>query len=234
MSFDSTPPPAPESPAPQAPAAAQTAPEPEAQKKPLLQRWWFWAIVAVVLIAIFVPKGGGSDASDTAPADAASAPAADEATDDGAASADEPAAEEPADEPATTPLGTPASTGDLELTVTGVETGVAQVGEEFGGTLLGERAQGQFVLVHLTVANTGDGPTSFASFNAKLLDAGGREFGANDAAALYIEGNSLYEEINPGNTLQGVLVFDIPADAAPAALEYDGGFLAQPAVFALQ
>lgn len=229
MSFDQTPPPAPpQGPAvPPAPSAADAA----KPKAPFYKKWWFWVIVVVVAIAVFVPKGGN--------ADDAGEPAANEpaATESEAPAADEPATEEePAAEeaPTATALGTAAIAGDLEITVTQVETGVAQVGEEIAGTLLGEKAQGQFVLVHLSVKNVTDSPASFSSFNAKLLDDQNREFSANEAASLYIEGNSLFEEINPGNTLQGVIVFDIPADATPSTFEYESGLFAEPASFLLK
>ncbi|WP_345752224.1 DUF4352 domain-containing protein [Microbacterium rhizophilus] len=234
MSFDSTQPPAPQHDqgvaGPPAAPDAQT----EKRKKPIFKRWWLWAII-VVIIAIAWPKGGGSDA-----------PASDPASSDQAASEqDEQAAEPPADEeeapadevPAVTPIGTAAEIGSLSITVTQVEPGVPQVGEEIGGTLLGEKAQGQFVLIHVSVENVGTEAESFSDMNAKVYDAQDREFEANSAAGIYIDGNdSLFGEINPGNTLQGVLVFDIPADASAERLEYKGvlDFLADPAVFALK
>ncbi|GAB3274643.1 DUF4352 domain-containing protein [Microbacterium lacusdiani] len=231
MSFDSPQPPVP----PHAPAGttAAPAPQPEKPKKPLLKRWWFWAIAIVVAIAIFAPKGGGDTTASEQPA--AEVPAADTASE--APAEEEPATEEPAEEaPALAPIGTAAQTGNLAITVTKVEPGVAQVGEEVAGTLFGEKAQGQFVLVHVSVENVGTEAESFSDMNAKVYDAEGREFEANSAAGIYIDGNdSLFGEINPGNTLQGVLVFDLPADATAERLEYKGmlDFLADPAVFAL-
>ncbi len=129
----------------------------------------------------------------------------------------------PAPDTAAVPLGSAATTGNLALTVTGVEPGVAQLGTTIGDTFLGEKAQGQFVLVHVSVANTGNESELFSDAQAKVLDAQGREFSANSAAGVYIDGNSAFGgEINPGNSLAHVLVFDIPLDAVATTLHLPG------------
>jgi len=76
------------------------------------------------------------------------------------------------------------------------------------------------VLVTVNVTNVGDQPQSFIGGNAKLFDSAGREFSASTEAAIYLQdSNSLYEEINPGNTVTGTLVFDIPSAIALDRLE---------------
>ena len=61
---------------------------------------------------------------------------------------------------------------------------------------------------------------SFFGSNQFLIDTEGRKASADDEAAIYLdEAQSLYEPINPGNSLTGTVVFDIPVDAAPASLE---------------
>jgi hypothetical protein len=242
MSFDHTQPPFPQQGPAVPPPTAAPDPAPAAKpKKSIFRRWWFWAITAVVLIAIVVPKGGSDEAADPAPAAGEQQAPAEEAPAEEAPAEEAPAEEAPSEEepatPAAAPIGTPAQTGNLAITVTKVEPGVAQVGTEVGGTLLGEKAQGQFVLVHVSVENVGAEAESFSDMNAKIYDAEGREFEANSAAGIYIEGNdSLFGEINPGNTLQGVLVYDLPVDATPERLEYQGmfDFLGEPAVFSLK
>jgi hypothetical protein len=58
-----------------------------------------------------------------------------------------------------------------------------------------------------------------------LIDKEGRTFATDDMASLYAdsEGSTLFEEINPGNTLKGILVFDIPKKAKPAELQLSSG-----------
>ncbi len=135
------------------------------------------------------------------------------------------AAGAPAGADAPVALGSPATIGSLAVTVTGVDTGVPQLGSTIGDTFLGEKAQGQFVLVHVSVANTGGTAEMFSDSGAKLLDAQGREFSVNSAAGLYIDGNGAFGgEVNPGNSLQHVLVFDIPLDTVATTLTYQGPF----------
>ncbi|MEE6280494.1 DUF4352 domain-containing protein [Georgenia sp. MJ170] len=180
------------------------------------------AILAIVVLIVLANAfGGGDDEPGSA------APAATTGTDavgDGAAPADQAAADaadaeqvepEPADE-AGPGMGDAVRDGKFEFTVTDVEAGVAEVGNEW----LNEQAQGQFVLVHVTVANIGDQAQMFHGDNHTLVDDQGREHSANSAAAIYLEdSDSFLTDINPGNTVEAVVVFDIPADAVPAAVE---------------
>lgn len=119
-------------------------------------------------------------------------------------------------------IGDPVRDGMFEFTVTGVDTGVARVGDEVPG----EQAQGQFVLVQVRVENIGEEAQYFAGSAQTLVDTDGREHSADEAAALFIEGSdSLFTEINPGNAVDGVVVFDIPTDAVPAVLELHDSLL---------
>lgn len=184
---------------------AVAAPEPP-KKRHRLRNTFLVAAGVIVLIIIVQSAGGGDDPEAPAtttqqdPADAA-APAEDAA--------------EPAEE--TGPgLGDPAEDGDFTFVVDSVEDGPAQIGNDTFGTT----AQGRFVYVTLTVTNHGDAPGSFFGDNQYLIDTEGRKASADTEAAIYLpESQSLYEEINPGNTLTGTVVFDIPADAVPTALE---------------
>ena len=49
---------------------------------------------------------------------------------------------------------------------------------------------------------------------------------ADTEAAIYLkDSNTLYEEINPGNSLKGTLLFDVPKGIKPAKLElHDSAF----------
>jgi hypothetical protein len=84
------------------------------------------------------------------------------------------------------------------------------------GRLLSAQARGQFVLVYVTVHNDGDSPRSFAEEYQYLIDGDGRK------SEGYIERGDLLADINPGNTVEGVLVFDIASDAVPAWIELRG------------
>ncbi|MFD1940580.1 DUF4352 domain-containing protein [Nonomuraea mangrovi] len=115
--------------------------------------------------------------------------------------------------------------GDLAFTVLKTERK-----DRVGSYRFGEEAQGVFLLVHVRVANVGDQSESFFGSRQKLIDAGGREYAASTKAAIYLrDSNSLYEKINPGNSVEGVIVFDIPTSATPTIIELHNSGLSQGA-----
>lgn len=118
--------------------------------------------------------------------------------------------------PALPGLGTPVRDGKFEFVVEGAEGGKTQIGNEF----LSKAAQGEFVLVTLQVKNIGDEPQSFFGSNVKAFDSQGRQFEASTEAAIYLgDSNSLYEPINPGNSLTGQVIFDVPSGTQLTAVE---------------
>jgi Domain of unknown function (DUF4352)/Protein of unknown function (DUF2510) len=70
-------------------------------------------------------------------------------------------------------------------------------------------AQGEFLNVHMTVTNVGDRTQNFFASNQKLF-IGGNEFSPNGTAAMWI--GSMTVDINPGNNIQAVVSFDVPAN----------------------
>ena len=121
-------------------------------------------------------------------------------------------------------LGQTARDGKFEFTVNGVECGKPNIGSEY----LTKAAQGQYCLLNVAVKNIGDEAQSLFSDNQYLLNAGGQKFSADDAATIYASSDPTsgwYSEINPGNTVNGVIVFDLPKDQAPASAElHDSAF----------
>ncbi len=174
------------------------------------------AVVAVIIVIAAATSGGSSGDSPSAD------PAVTTTQDAGAAASDEDAADTGKADGSEAGIGDPVRDGKFEFTVTKVEKGVAQVGDEY----LNEKAQGQFVLVHMAVENIGDEPQTFFGSNQQLSDSEGRTFNADDGAAIYLgESNALLEEINPGNTVKGIVVFDVPKDAQLASIDlHDSAF----------
>ncbi|MDQ0425560.1 DUF4352 domain-containing protein [Cellulomonas iranensis] len=186
---------------------SQPVPDPSPAAQP--RRSWFARHkilttlgAVVVVVAVASALGGGGD--DAPPASsAASAPAG-----------DAPADESPASTAAG--IGTPVRDGKFEFTVTGVEPGVTRVGDD----VFGQDAQGLFLLVHVAVTNIGDEAQYFDGSSQKLTDTQGRTHSADTGAAIYLgDAQSFLNQINPGNSVQGTVVFDVPADAAPATVE---------------
>lgn len=118
---------------------------------------------------------------------------------------------------ATAKIGSQVRSGSFTFTVTKVETGVQQLGSGY----LVSKPQGSYVLVHVTVTNVGDDARLFSGSSQKLIDAQGREFDADTGAAVMSvpDSQSFLTTINPGNTVKGTLVFDMPSGVAPAAIE---------------
>ncbi|WP_250034331.1 DUF4352 domain-containing protein [Paractinoplanes maris] len=115
----------------------------------------------------------------------------------------------PAAKKASTPgLNKPAKDGDFQFTVTGLKCGVAKVGSQY----VNKKAQGQFCLVSLQIKNIGKEAQTMVDSVQKAFDAKGTEFSVDSSAALYANEDQqvFFEEINPGNTVKGKLVFDVP------------------------
>ncbi len=114
--------------------------------------------------------------------------------------------------------GQPAQVGDLTFTVTRVEQGV-QLKEPITNKPV--RAQGQWVLVHVSVTSRASKPVPILGGRQALVDSQGRSYWQDSQAANYDLGDLALtiKAINPGQALTGAFVYDIPADTAPATLE---------------
>ncbi|MGC5031102.1 DUF4352 domain-containing protein [Micromonospora sp. DT229] len=114
-------------------------------------------------------------------------------------------------------IGDPARDGKFEFTVKSTKCGVRKVGND----LLGATAQGQFCLVTLKVKNIGKESQMFDGSSQKAYSADGTEYSADGAAGLYANENAetFLNDINPGNQVTGVVVFDIPKKVKLTKLE---------------
>lgn len=114
-------------------------------------------------------------------------------------------------------VGEPARDGKFEFTVKSTKCGVGKVGSD----LLGATAQGQFCLITLNVKNIGKEAQLFDGSSQKAYAADGTEYSADSEAALYAnkKAETFLNEINPGNQVTGVVVFDIPKKVKLTKLE---------------
>ncbi|WP_028813870.1 DUF4352 domain-containing protein [Streptomyces flavidovirens] len=161
------------------------------------------ALIALIVVIVIASAGGGGGGDDTAPQPpTTTAPREEERQ-------DEPQGSQGAG------IGDPVRDGKFEFTVTKVQPGVQRIGGEFG-----KEAQGQFILVHMTVQNIGNESQLFDGDAQKLFDPKDREFSADAGAAIYLEeSKSFLNEINPGNKVNGIVVFDVPKDVKPVKIE---------------
>lgn len=194
------------------PAQYGTPPPPPAKKK----RKWPWIVLAVIafLVVVSVATGGGDK---------------DEAT----AAGNTTAAATAKSDPKAAGLNTPVRDGKFEFVVTGVQTGLAEVGDN---PYLAKKAQGQFVIVAMTVKNIGTKPQDFSPSSQKVKDAQGRSFESDSMAQIALGDSDVpvWDNINPGNTVQIKVVFDMPKDAAPATVELHDSMFSGGATVALK
>jgi hypothetical protein len=175
----------------------------------MLKRILFGVLVVVVLGVIF--GGGGNDEG----APAASSNLNTSTRGDNSTNAD---AESDESAPTSAKVGQSARDSHFEFTVMSLNCGVKKIGARF----LAERAHGQFCVATIKVSNLGVGSHRLDGTSQYLYDSADRQFVAStEAASALPESQSLLlEEINPGNTVAGKLVWDVPASEFKAeALE---------------
>ncbi|MBU8808836.1 DUF4352 domain-containing protein [Mycolicibacterium goodii] len=198
-----TPQPYPGMPSQPAPQGVPYPPQPPAKKK---HKWP--AIVGGVVALMIVGSIFNDDKKDTKPAESTATVAQSPAA--------APAETKQAETAAT--LNTPVRDGKFEFVVRSVQSGLADVGDN---PFLNQKAQGQFVIVTLTVQNIGDRPQGFSPSNQKLIDTEGRSFETDTSAQIALDDNDIavWDNINPGNTVDVSLVYDMPVGSVPASIE---------------
>lgn len=111
----------------------------------------------------------------------------------------------------------PVRDGSFQFTADGMRCGVQSIGtpdEQQSPT-------GQFCVVTLTVKNVGSSPAVFADSIQKAYGPGGVWFSADTSAGFYANPDPtiFLNEINPGNMVKAVVVYDIPQSGRIMRLE---------------
>ena len=104
----------------------------------------------------------------------------------------------------------------LQYAVSEVET-ADTVGEGYGE----EEANGEFVVVHLSIEHVGSEPATLRPDMFTLVDGEGREAEPKTEAYLAMDSSIQFEELNPGITVEGTVVFDVPTDQSERRLQID-------------
>ncbi|GAA2588480.1 DUF4352 domain-containing protein [Actinomadura fulvescens] len=123
----------------------------------------------------------------------------------------------------TAKIGQEARDGKFAFTVTKVKPGVRKV----GSGILAEKPQGEFVLVAVTVKNIGDEAQMFIDSEQKGVDSGGKEYTPSTEAGVVLNDKTqaFLSDINPGNSVKGLLAFDVPKGTRLTSLElHDSAF----------
>lgn len=189
---------------------------PPIKKKP--KKWPFVVGAAVAVFAIIGVSGGEGDddkAATAAVPTSGTAPISEIAAVAPVAPVEKTAA---ASIPKSLPgMNVPVRDGKFEFVVTDVETGLTSIGDN---PYLMKQAQGQFVVVTISVTNTSGEPKGLSPDNQEMYDAQGRKFTSDTSAALNLDSDvPIWDEINPGNAVTIKVVYDMPAGAQPAEME---------------
>ena len=112
--------------------------------------------------------------------------------------------------------GPQASDGGLTFAVTGVESAPSV---QYQDAPVEKTAQGEFFIVHMTVSNSGEAPVTYLGTLQKLK-AGGTTYSIDDEATFYLNGG--VSELNPGDTADVAIAFDVPPGTTPESLEVHG------------
>ena len=121
-----------------------------------------------------------------------------------------------------------ATDGPLTFTVDGVETGTTITSTE--NDFLSKDAQGEFIVVRLTVQNTGSDPGQFLGTFQKL-NAAGQQFTIDDEATFYVGGG--FVDIPAGSQAQVGLAYDVPPGTVGESVELHADPISQGVVLPL-
>jgi hypothetical protein len=164
------------------------------------KRFILLAVIALIVIIVIATSGGDENGSSSPTGGSSSGGSADAVG-----------------------LNQAAQDGKFEFTVTGVDCSKNTLGADPVAT----QATGVFCLVNVSVANIGDEAQTLDSTSQYGYDAAGKKYSTDTEAAFYLEngGDTLFEQLNPGTSVDGVLIFDVPAGTQLTKLElHDSAF----------
>ncbi len=101
-------------------------------------------------------------------------------------------------------IGQPVVVGDLSYTVNNVYS-ASTVGDSY----FTEQAQGIFIIVEMTIENTGPEVIDFNSIYLTIYDGPGQAYESDAGATLFIEDGILSGQLGPGLFAEGSVVFDV-------------------------
>lgn len=130
----------------------------------------------------------------------------------------EPEPEQEPQQPVVAQIGQTVAAGDLQWQVTNARR-ATELQSQFGD--FGEPRQGNFVIVDFLVINNGNEAIHMTSESLALFDAQERKFQTDTDTFEYIDPDKdiLLEQINPGVTQEGEVIFSVAPDAQQFILE---------------
>jgi hypothetical protein len=111
-------------------------------------------------------------------------------------------------------IGTVATTPNFEYVVTDQPEEADQV----TGSRDTHTAQGRWIIVPVTITNTGQEPAYLYGHGIRLVDTDGRTYDDDTEATFAVDNTTYTEQLNPGQSGDFKVVFDVPTDREPAQL----------------
>jgi Domain of unknown function (DUF4352)/Protein of unknown function (DUF2510) len=193
-------------------------PAPDDRRRLLI---WFGAacaallavLVLVVIYGVFINKGDTVQAS-SGPSSTSKSAAPTTSSGNGWGNSTETASPSPT---TASGSGPQATDGGLTFAVTGTETAPSV---QYQDAPVEKTAQGEFVIVHMTVLNSGDAQGTFLATLQKL-NAGGTTYSIDDEATAYLNG-TWADLPAAGDTADVAIAFDVPPGTTPESLEVHG------------
>lgn len=181
----------------------------EKKKKSIFKKWWFWIIVVIVVIGV----SGNNDESKPA-----SSNQSDSGMSDNNQQQDEVTQK-------LYSIGENVVVGNLEFVVNNFEETTEITSDNM--FIDSVTTQGKLVVIDMTVKNNDKESRTIDSTMFNLVDDQDREFKALNSAELMMildDANVFLKQINPGLSLEGTFVFEIPSDVESYSLEMASGF----------
>lgn len=171
-------------------------------------------VIGALVLLVIIGNAVGGDEEDTSSSSTSSSRSP--FSSDRTASAPSTAVRTTAATPTAAPAGSPVRDGKFEFQVLDMvqqET----VSDPTGNPFMTTEAQGVFYVLTLSVTNIGNEARGYYGSNQKLIDTSNREYTADSAADMYM--NEHIGDINPGNSIQVKVAFDVPPGTVPSMLE---------------
>ena len=187
----------------------------EKVKKPFYKKWWVW-LLAIIIIGNLVNGGGEEETASTDTKNEATETSTEPAKTEEPAKKEEAKKEEPKKEEVKAfGVGEKATIADVGFTLNGVEeTNEINSGNEF---IPNATTEGKFIIVDVSIENGQKEALTINSSFFKIKTVDEVEYEATtDGEVIMAMGDNMgdffLEQINPGLSKSGKVVFEVPAD----------------------
>lgn len=173
-------------------------------KKPFYKKWWFWLIIAIVILALIGAIAGGTASGTDTDGDTTSVGGNTNSDSDTTGNGD-----------GATSSAEEATIGDPVSNKAGIVFKVESANDSTiaGEGYLTETTEINFVIVRITITNNGNKEYSANPYNFHLKK-GSTEYSHHSATYYYDNGISSLDGINPGITKTLTIVFETPTRSA--------------------